>query len=70
MKRPPKTLVDRGAENRRGFIGLLAFFSFLIGASGLSDGQAIGLVFIVIALVLGFAASRIKTTYVRRDPPR
>lgn len=63
MPRIPDQIVNKSAKNTQGVLGAIAFIAGFVGIALLSNGNGVGLLFILGGIGLGWAASKIKTTY-------
>lgn len=63
MPRIPDQVVNQSAKNTQAVLGIIAFIAGFVGIALLSNGNGVGLFFILGGLGLGWAASKIKTTY-------
>ena len=63
MPRIPDRVVNKSAKNTQTVLGVIAVIAGFAGIGALSGGNAVGLLFILGAFGLGWAASKIKTTY-------
>ena len=63
MPHIPDQVVNHGAKNTQAVLGVIAFIAGFGGVAALANGNGVGLLFVLGGIALGWAASKIKTTY-------
>ncbi len=63
MPQKPDRIVNKAAKKTQNVVISFAVFFGLLGIGGLNNGSGSGLAFLFIAGLLGYGASKIKTTH-------
>ncbi len=63
MPQKPDQIINKTAKKTQNILFGVAVFFGLLGLGGLSNGSGSGLAFLFLAGLIGWGASKIKTTY-------